>query len=226
MFRTFKKPIIQKRGRMSIGIVPTNDGHNMTMIYGPKKWEEAFRKGDKDINFIKAIKYVNPEIGGIVENAQKEKAIVGTSKMASFIRNASGKGYALVGDAASFKDQCTASGMMHAFRDAELITEHIKKGIANNDLNDELKKYARKRHLDTWRYQEFVSKTAEMNPASAYEVQMFEALSKNQQQADRFLAMYGDTLLVSDFFTEKNIKEVINYISCYKLFHYLSKLML
>jgi len=59
----FKKPLIQKRGRMSIGIVPTNDGHNMTMIYGPKKWAKGFRERNKDENFIKAIKYVNPEIG-------------------------------------------------------------------------------------------------------------------------------------------------------------------
>ncbi|AUP79297.1 aminotransferase class I/II-fold pyridoxal phosphate-dependent enzyme [Flavivirga eckloniae] len=204
-----KKPIIQKKGRMSIGIVPTNDGHNMTMIYGPKKWAKAFRNGDKNENFIKAIKYVNPEIGEIVEKAKKEKEIIGTDKMASFIRNAAGKGYALVGDAASFKDQCTASGMTHAFRDAELIAQHIKMGFETNDIDNQLQLYARKRHLDTWRYQEFVSKTAEMNPASASEVQLFEALSKNKEQANRFLAMYGDTLPVRDFFTEKNIKNVL-----------------
>lgn len=208
----FKKPIIQKRGRMSIGIVPTNNGHNMTMIYGPKKWDKAFRNGDKDENFIKAIKYVNPEIGEIIANSKKEKAIVGTNKMASFIRNAAGNGYAFVGDAASFKDQCTASGMTHAFRDAELLAHHIKIGFENNDINNQLELYARKRHLDTWRYQEFVSKTAEMNPASASEVELFEALSKNQEQANRFLAMYGDTLPVRDFFTEKNIKSVLKPI--------------
>ncbi len=208
----FKKPIIQKKGRMSIGIVPTNDGHNMTMIYGPKKWSHAFRSGDKNKNFIKAIKYVNPEIGEIVEKATKEKEIVGTDKMASFIRNAAGKGNALVGDAASFKDQCTASGMTHAFRDAELIAQHIKIGFETDDLDNQLQLYSRKRHLDTWRYQEFVSKTAEMNPASASEVQMFDALSKNKEQANRFLAMYGDTLPLRDFFTEKNIKNVLKPI--------------
>jgi len=207
-----KKPIIQKKGRMSIGIVPTNDGHNMTMIYGPKKWSKAFRNGDKYENFIKAIKYVNPEIGEIVEKAKKEKEIIGTDKMASFIRNAAGKGDALVGDAASFKDQCTASGMTHAFRDAELIAQYIKIGFETNDIDNQLQLYSRKRHLDTWRYQEFVSKTAEMNPASASEVQMFEALSKNKEQANRFLAMYGDTLPVRDFFTEKNIKSVLKPI--------------
>jgi len=132
--------------------------------------------------------------------------------MTSFIRNSAGKGYALVGDATSFKDQCTASGMTHAFRDAELVAQYIKKGIDTNNVDVELQAYARKRHLDTWRYQEFVSKTAEMNPASAFEVQMFEALSKNQRQANRFLAMYGDTLPVRDFFTEKNIKDVLRPI--------------
>ncbi len=208
----FKNPIIQKRGRMSIGIVPTNDGHNMTMIYGPKNWLKGLRTGNKNENFLKAVKYVNPEIGSVVEKAVREKAIVTTNKMESFIRNASGKGYALVGDAASFKDQCTASGMTHAFRDAELIAMHIKEGIANGNLDESLKSYARKRHLDTWRYQEFVSKTAEMNPASASEVQMFEALAKNQNQANRFIAMYGDTFPVRDFFTEKNMKDVLKPI--------------
>ncbi len=207
-----KKPIIQKRGRMSIGIVPTNNGHNMTMVYGPKKWEKGFREGDKNENFLKVIKYVNPEIGEIVEKAIKEKAIVSTNKMESFIRNASGKGYALVGDAASFKDQCTASGMTHAFRDAELLASHIEEGFANKNMDESLKSYARKRHLDTWRYQEFVSKTAEMNPASASEVQMFEALAKNQKQANQFIAMYGDAFPVQDFFTEKNMKDVLKPI--------------
>ncbi len=209
----FKKPIIQKRGRMSIGIVPTNNGENMTMIYGPKDWYDGFRTGNKNDNFIKAIKYVNPEIGAIVEQSTSNSNIIGTNKMASFIRNASGEGYALVGDAASFKDQCTASGMTHAFRDAELIADAIAEGISSNgNLDASLKKYARRRHLDTWRYQEFVSKTAEMNPASAYELQIFEALSKNSEQADRFIAMYGDTLPVRDFYTEKNIKAVLKPI--------------
>lgn len=209
----FKKPIIQKRGRMSIGIVPTNNGQNMTMIYGPKDWDKGFRTGDKQANFIKAIKYVNADIGQIVEQAKIEAPIVGTNKMASFIRNAAGKGFALVGDAASFKDQCTASGMTHAFRDAELVADAIEEGLSiDGNMDEALNSYARKRHLDTWRYQEFVSKTAEMNPASANELQVFEALAQNKSQADRFIAMYGDTLPVRDFYTEKNIKEVLKPI--------------
>jgi len=204
------KATIQQKGRIAFGIVPTNNNANMTLVFGPKEFYDSFRQ-NREENFFKALRYVNPEIAEIVSSGKQEESFYMTDDQAAFIRNAAGPGYALLGDAASFKDQCTASGMTHAFRDADLAATEIHKGLTGKTTIDEaLKEYARKRHNDSFRYYDFVSTQAEMNPTRADELQVFEALQGDQEQTNRFIAMYGDTLPVNKFFSNTNITKILN----------------
>ena len=200
---------IQKRGRLSLGIVKTSNQQNMTLVFGPKDWFSSY-KGDPKENFIRTLSHINPEIGEIVATqGVQEERFYGTNDMAGFIRTSSGPGWALIGDAACFKDQCTASGMTHAFRDAELVSDHVFAGLVTGDLESELREYSRKRFVDSWRYYEFVCQQAEMNPARVDELQLLKAVTKNQKYVERFIGMYADTYPVKHFFSKRHTKEIL-----------------
>jgi menaquinone-9 beta-reductase len=57
-----------------------------------------------------------------VREGQREERFYGTADQDAYLRPLFGPGWVLAGDAECFKDQCTATGMTHAFRDAELVS--------------------------------------------------------------------------------------------------------
>ena len=200
---------IEKYGRLALATTATSDGAHMVLVYGPKSYYEAFR-AKKEVNFHKTLALVNPDIAERVRAGHREEPLYSTVDQGAYLRQASGPGFALIGDAVSFKDQCTAAGMTHAFRDAELLG-----GLLSNALEGQqsmpvaLKEYEQRRYVDSARYYEFVCQQAEMNPIRADERQIFEALQLSQDHTNRFLAMFGDTLPVRDFFSEQSVKSIM-----------------
>ncbi len=113
----------------------------------------------------------------------------------------------LVGDAQSAKDQCTAIGMTHAFRDAELASSALHGWLSGErSLDVAVKEYeARRRSQSAAAYYDYVGTAAEMRPPRHEELRMFLALRDNQAETDRFLAVHGDVAPVSDFFDASNL---------------------
>ena len=198
---------MHRRGRLTLAVVPTNFGQNMTLVFGPSEWASHFRR-DVPANFQRAIEYVSPQIGEIVrEQGQRTERFVGTLDQAAFLRPMYGNGWVLVGDAECFKDQCTAIGMTHAFRDAELAATALDGWLSGEEPVDvALKNYEYRRRSQTAAaYYDFVCTLAEMRPLRHDELQMFAMLRGNQPQTDLFIAAYGDVAPVSEFFDPSNL---------------------
>lgn len=198
---------LHRRGRLALGVVPTNFGQNMTLVFGPAEWASHFRR-DVPTNFQRAIDYVSPEIGQIVrEQGQRTERFVGTLDQAAFLRPMYGNGWVLVGDAESFKDQCTAIGMTHAFRDAELAATALDSALSGHLAVDvALKTYEqRRRSQAAAAYYDHVCTLAEMRALRHDELQMIAMLRGNQAQIDLFIAAYGDVVPVSEFFDPSNL---------------------
>lgn len=198
---------LHRRGRLGMGVVPTNFGQNMTLVWGPSEWAGDFRR-DVAGNFQRAIDFVSPEIGEIVrDQGRREERFFGTLDQAAFLRPLYGRGWVLVGDAECFKDQCTATGMTHAFRDAELAAAALDRWLSGREPAEvALAHYeSRRRSQSAAAYYDHVCTLAEMRPLRHDELQLFALLRGNQPQIDRFIATHGDIAPVSEFFDPSNL---------------------
>ncbi|HET8662011.1 MAG TPA: NAD(P)/FAD-dependent oxidoreductase [Micromonosporaceae bacterium] len=198
---------LHRRGRLAAAVAPTNFDQNMVLVWGPSEWSADFRR-DIDGSFHRALGLVSPELGTIVrEQGVRQERFYGTLDQAGFLRPLSGPGWVLVGDAECFKDQCTAIGMTHAFRDAELASAALHDWLSGGQtLDTALAHYAaRRRSQNAAAYYDYVCTLAEMKPYRHDELQLFVALRGNQQETDQFIAAYADVSPVSEFFQASNL---------------------
>jgi 2-polyprenyl-6-methoxyphenol hydroxylase-like FAD-dependent oxidoreductase len=202
---------IHRRGRLAAAIVATNSEQNMVLVWGPGEWFDSFRKDIKG-NHQRALDYVCPEIGAMVrEQGVREERFYGTADQDAYLRPLFGPGWVLAGDAECFKDQCTATGMTHAFRDAELVASSIHQALAGQGtLESNLKTYeSRRRSQSTAAYYDYVGTYAEMKPLRHDELLLLVALRSNQGEADRLIATHADIAPVADFFTSSNLFQLL-----------------
>ncbi|MEV0396596.1 NAD(P)/FAD-dependent oxidoreductase [Polymorphospora rubra] len=198
---------LHRRGRLASAVVPTNFEQNMVLVWGPSEWSREFRR-DVPGNFQRALDFVAPEVGEVVRTeGTREERIYGTLDQAGFLRPLHGPGWVLVGDAECFKDQCTAMGMTHAFRDAELVTAALDRWLRGDaSVAEAMASYeSRRRSQNAAAYYDYVCTLAEMRPYRHDELQLFVALRGNQQETDRFIATHADVAPVSEFFQASNL---------------------
>ena len=189
---------IHKRGRVGTAIFPTSHGTHMVLVYGPTAWWEDFRK-DTEGNFFKTYEFCSPEITELVRAGKREEPFKACGTMPAFHRELHGPGWALVGDAGSFKDQVTAMGITHSFRDAELITGYIHYALSGQlTMEEALSEYSRVRGADYYEYFDLVCRTAEMNAYTKAELEFFHSIRNNQKQIDQLISQFGDTLPLSN----------------------------
>lgn len=185
---------IHKKGRLGTAIFPTLDNTHMVLVYGPNAWWEEFRKNAEQ-NFLSTYEYCAPDIAAKITAGNREEPFKSCGAMPAFKRNAVGKGWVLIGDACSFKDQVTAMGISHAFRDAELVTEHITRAFSEGAmLQDVLMDYVRTRAHDYDDYFDLVCKVAEMNPYTKEEVQHLYSIRNDPVSINAMISQFGDTL--------------------------------
>lgn len=204
---TLDKAQLHRRGRLASAVVPTNFDQNMVLVWGPSEWSREFR-ADVAGNHQRALDFVSPELGELVRTqGTREERIYGTLDQAAFLRPLHGPGWVLVGDAESFKDQCTAIGMTHAFRDAELASAALHRWLSGDASIDEAMAWyeGRRRGQNAAAYYDYVCTLAEMRPYRHDELQLFVALRGNQEEIDRFIATHADIAPVPEFFQASNL---------------------
>lgn len=197
---------IERRGRLGLGLSGTSGGLSMALVFGPRDWMPAFQK-DQDRHFFEALELISPELRARVADGKREEPYYVTNDQAGFLRQSAGPGFVLVGDAACFKDQCTASGMTHALRDAELAAAAIDAAVREPEAFDaRLAEYRERRFLDSWKYYEFVGAQAEMNPSRPEEKDLYQAIADLPEERDKLVGVFADTVPVKAFFGESNLR--------------------
>lgn len=104
------------------GIIPTNDGKVCVWAGVPAGGLVGRRPEDL---FWEVLGAVGPDWVERLHAGRAEGPFRGFPGVRGYLREASGPGWALVGDAAYFKDPLTAHGMTDALRDAELLARAI-----------------------------------------------------------------------------------------------------
>jgi len=204
---------LKRLHRSAYAAIPTGDGLTMILVYGPSPFFSEFKKS-KEKNFLAAIERIDPEFYSLLRaNGKQVEPFYATDDQAAFIRKPSPQGVPLIGDAALFKDQCTASGMMYALRDAFLLAEQLLPYLRGDaPLKEQLRSFEEIRYVDSQRYYDFTCSQAEMNPMRDDEFELYEAVSNNQAERDRFVGTYYDVVEVRDFFSQRNIQRLLRTI--------------
>jgi len=202
---------IHKRGRMGTAIFPTMEGKHMVLVYGPTHWWREFRRR-AEANFHWIYDFCAPEIGELIRTrGTRVEGFYGAGIMSAFKREATGPGWVLIGDAGSFKDQVTAMGITHAFRDAQLLTDHLHRAFTGEmSVPEALNHFVARRSVDYDEYFDLVCGTAEMNIYTEEQLELYEALRGNQDQIDRMISCFGDTLPAHQFASADNVQAIVS----------------
>jgi flavin-dependent dehydrogenase len=112
----------------NVGAIPTNDQTTCVFIAVSPDRFTAEMRGDPLTTYRRWLRGAAPAIDAQLDDATRTEPVRGFGGHAGFIKASTGPGWALVGDAAYFKDPLTAHGITDALRDAELLARAIVKG--------------------------------------------------------------------------------------------------
>jgi menaquinone-9 beta-reductase len=110
------------------GAIPTNRGE--VLVFGavsPRRFAGEVR-GDVPRGYRRILEEAAPELAGRLPRARLVGSLHGFSGQVGYLRRPWGPGWALVGDAAYFKDPITAHGISDALRDVELLSRAVASG--------------------------------------------------------------------------------------------------
>jgi 2-polyprenyl-6-methoxyphenol hydroxylase-like FAD-dependent oxidoreductase len=120
----------------AVGSIPTNDGDTCVFAsLSPARFEQTRKRGLEEL-YYDVLADVSPSLAERVADSAISGKLRAFPGVRGFLRRAAGPGWALVGDAAYFKDPLTAHGITDALRDAEILARAI---IAGGD--DALDRY-------------------------------------------------------------------------------------
>jgi flavin-dependent dehydrogenase len=134
----------------------------------------------------------------------------GTSKLLNFYRQSSGKGWALVGDAAYHRDPLPGMGIGDAFLGAQLLADALTDGLAGDAarLAEALVAYQSAFRDRTMPIFEYTLKAAGLkDPASA--VPIYRKIAQSREETTRFMDVLAGNIPFKAFFNPTNIARLL-----------------
>jgi flavin-dependent dehydrogenase len=175
------------RGRLGTGFGPIHGGLSIVSVWAPSEWFPGFRS-DMEANLLGTVGYCYPELEEMMRAGRREDRLYGTDELHNVLRRAHGPGWILVGDAGCILDQCTAIGMTHAMRDAQLAADAIGRGLDGEvPLDEALADYDARRIAELMPQFEYVSTVAECNLPTLEQIKLLAAIAREPAHIARFL---------------------------------------
>ncbi|MBR0673238.1 NAD(P)/FAD-dependent oxidoreductase [Neoroseomonas soli] len=112
----------------SAGRIPTNAGRHCVFASVPPERFRAEMRGDRLAALLRVLQEVSPELAEEVAATAPDGELMAFAGRKGFLRQPTGPGWALIGDAGYFKDPITAHGITDALRDAALLAEAAGEG--------------------------------------------------------------------------------------------------
>lgn len=126
-------------------VFPTNDGLTVVIALWPLARFAEVRR-DLEGHYMAALDSA-PLLAERIRSGQREERILGTGLLDNFLRRPIGPGWALVGDAAYYKDPTPAEGITDAFTAADALSEAVDSFLTGLRPEDEtLNDYQRQRN--------------------------------------------------------------------------------
>jgi flavin-dependent dehydrogenase len=117
--------------RSFAGVFPTHHGQACIWVCTPAADARAVRRGtgSRAEAFGELLRRSAPELAERLRAARRTAPVQGMLRQPNQLRQASGLGWALVGDAGYHRDAVTAYGISDAFRDAELLAVALDQAL-------------------------------------------------------------------------------------------------
>jgi 2-polyprenyl-6-methoxyphenol hydroxylase-like FAD-dependent oxidoreductase len=120
------------RPGVSAGVIPTNDGDTGVWAGVPAERFAADIRRDVEAGFRRTLAVAAPDVAERLSDATRRGPWRSFPGRPGYVRQSWGPGWALVGDAAHFKDPLGAHGMTDAVRDAELLAAAIDVAVGGH----------------------------------------------------------------------------------------------
>jgi flavin-dependent dehydrogenase len=183
----------------SVVTIPTNNDLTLVAVNWTIDDYRAVRH-DIESHYHRTIAQVAPELAEQLRGGHREDRWIGAA-VPSYFRRPYGPGWALVGDAGYLKDPCTAQGITDAFRHAELLADALDDGLRRRrPFGDALADYERQRNTAAMPMYEFTYATSALEPPTAQQIQLFDAMRSDPALTGRFFGVFAGTVPVSDVF--------------------------
>jgi flavin-dependent dehydrogenase len=181
--------------------IPTNDGITLVSTYFPQSEFPLIRASDPLAHHLAAVRETAPILASQLTAGRRVGRLMASGDQQNFFRQASGPGWALVGDAGHHLDSITARGITNAFIQAELFDQAI-----GTDLRDQ-------RRLDAALQTFAVRRDAELEDAyrstlelarlqlTESRLRMLRAISESPALTERYFAVVSGILPMDDFLT-------------------------
>jgi 2-polyprenyl-6-methoxyphenol hydroxylase-like FAD-dependent oxidoreductase len=141
-----------------------------------------------------------PSLAERVRAERREERFRGTADLQNFIRQATGPGWALVGDAGAHKDPLLASGISDAFTDAATLAAALDSGLSGREpLDVFLAAWGRQRDATILSSYESSYLAATFPPPSPELLRLRAAIRGNQVAIDAFLGIGRGTTTNEEF---------------------------
>ncbi|CAM5563216.1 NAD(P)/FAD-dependent oxidoreductase [Streptomyces aurantiogriseus] len=183
-----------------VGTVPTNDGATLVAGYFPQRDFAAVR-ADALGALLALVGRTAPEVRAEMADGQRLERVHGTGDQQNFFRQATGPGWALIGDAGHHKDSITARGITDAFTQAQLLADCV--GDALHDparLVAALTRFAARRTDTLMDHYHATLKTARLDPP-AHQIDLLRAIATRADLTDRYFSVLSGVCPLDEFVT-------------------------
>jgi flavin-dependent dehydrogenase len=130
------------RSGHSAGMIPTNGGEVCVFAGVPAQTLATRLRGDLDDTYHRLLAAATGGAGGRLAAVRPPGRLRTWVGRPSFVRQAHGAGWVLVGDAGSFLDPLSTHGITDALRDAEMLARALARGAAGDLDRYALERYA------------------------------------------------------------------------------------
>jgi 2-polyprenyl-6-methoxyphenol hydroxylase-like FAD-dependent oxidoreductase len=181
-------------------LFPADDGLTVIAVGAPAPYfhefqtapERAFEGGWQSIG----------DLGARGAKATKATPIRGQGPTQSYRRRPYGPGWALVGDAAYYKDPITGQGIHDGLRAAELLAEAWADVHKGADWESAMARYQQRRDAETAAMYAFTDRLASFEPLTPETEQLFRAIAANPALAAQYVGIYNLVTDPNEFFAQ------------------------
>jgi flavin-dependent dehydrogenase len=182
---------------------PTSDG---AVLVAANLSYDQFRliQNKREHNYWAMLARAAPELHEKTRSAKRvDRFFAGCTR--SFVRQAFGPGWALVGDAGMKKDPITAQGITVAFEYAEKLANAIDAGLSGQRLlEDALTEYARERDERLLPYYDFTLSLAALAAPSPEQLAVYHALQGDNAAISQFFGTISLSVPPEKFMVRRN----------------------
>lgn len=164
---------------------------------------------DPDVHLRAEFAALAPEFSARVDAGQRQSRWLSRATP-GLRRQASGPGWALVGDAGLTMDPITAAGISNAFRDADLLSAAIDEGLVGpGSLDDAVARFGPARDAVSVPLYEFAREMGKLDPPPQAVLDLFMALPGQQDAIDAYFGVFAQTVSIAEFFSPENLGRII-----------------